>query len=132
MLRRVVISLFVMGGLACAAPKTVAPMNVSPIEPGPNERVNVSHVYVVVDASSSVVEEFPGVKALTQSVNGPLADGPIDSWDIRLNQGDETARAPLSSAPPAYRAAAEEAVDRESVPRAYRDQVKQYFDLDKE
>ena len=90
--------------------------------------------------SSWVTEEFgdnpeqrlEGVRALTQSVNGPLADGPIDSWDIRLNQGDETARAPLSAAPPAYRAAAEEAVDRESVPRAYRDQVKQYFDLDKE
>ena len=63
MLRRVAISICVLGGLACAAPKTVAPMNVSPIAPGPDQRVNVSHLYVVVDASASVVEQFGAVEA---------------------------------------------------------------------
>ena len=90
--------------------------------------------------SSWVVEEFgqnseerlEGVKALTQSVNVPLGDGPIDSWDIRLNRGAESSITPLSAAPPAYREAAEEAMEGETVPRAYRDQVKQYFDLNKE
>jgi len=75
MLRRVAITFFVLGGLACAAPKAVPPMNVSPIAPGPDQRVNVSHIYVVVDASSSVVEEFPGVKALTQSFVAGMPDG---------------------------------------------------------
>jgi OOP family OmpA-OmpF porin len=53
----------------------MAPMNVSPIRPGPDQRVNVSHVYVVVDASASVAEQFPGVKALTQSFVGGMPDG---------------------------------------------------------
>jgi len=90
--------------------------------------------------SSWLVEEFgenseerlQGVKALTQSVNVPLGEGPIDSWELRLNRGAESSVTPLSSAPPVYRAAAEEAMSGEAVPRAYRDQVKQYFDLNKE
>lgn len=75
MLRRVAITFCLLGGLACAAPKTVAPMNVSPIAPGPDQRVNVSHLYVVVDASASVTEQFPGVKALTQSFVKGMPEG---------------------------------------------------------
>ena len=97
-----------------------------------NRQVDGKHSSWVVDELGDNPEErLANVQALTQSVNVPLGDGPIDSWDIRLNEGSETAATPLSAAPPAYREAAEEAVDGENVPRAYRDQIKQYFDLEK-
>ena len=74
MLRRIAISLMLLGGLACATP-SVAPLGAGPIVPGPDERVNVSHVYVVIDASSSVEEAFPTEKALVQSFVGAMPDG---------------------------------------------------------
>ncbi len=86
--------------------------------------------WVVDELGENPEERLQNVQALTQSVRGKLNDGPIDSWTLRLSGSDEDAAAPLASAPPGYRAAAEEAVDGEAVPRAYRDQVKQYFDLD--
>ncbi len=90
--------------------------------------------------SSWTVESFQdfdekrlqNVKAVTASVDVPLGDGPVDSESFRLNESNEQAGSPLLSAPADYRAAAEEAIDGEGIPRAYRDQVKDYFDLDKE
>ena len=75
MLRRVAISLMLLGGLACASTPSVAPLGVSPIAPGPDERVNVSQVYVVIDSSSSVEEAFPTQKALVQSFVAAMPDG---------------------------------------------------------
>lgn len=75
MLRRGTILFFLLGGLACAGPQAVAPMAMTPIAPGADERVNVSQVYVVVDASASVLEEFPGEKALVQSFVSGMPEG---------------------------------------------------------
>jgi len=95
-----------------------------------DRQVDGSHSsWVVEEFGDNPEERLENIRALTQSVNAPLGDGPVESWDIRLERGDETAATPLSGLPPSYRAAAEEAVDGESVPRAYRDQVKQYFDV---
>ena len=76
-------------------------------------------------------QRIEGVNAVTAAVDVPLGDGPIDAESFRLNRSNERASAPLVAAPPGYRAAAEEAIDGESIPRAYRDQVKDYFDLEK-
>jgi len=58
----------------------------------------------------------------------PLGDGPVDVETFRLEGSQERSGAPLLQAPDGYREAAEEAIDGESIPRAYRDQVKTYFD----
>ena len=77
-------------------------------------------------------KRIENVNAVTATVDVPLGEGPVDAESFRLNQSNETAAAPLVAAPPDYRAAAEEAIDGEAIPRAYRDQVKDYFDLGKE
>jgi OOP family OmpA-OmpF porin len=74
MLRRSALTLSVLG-LACASPPAVAPLDVSPIAPAANERVNVSHVYVVIDSSSSVDQDFPTEKAMVESFVGAMPDG---------------------------------------------------------
>jgi len=75
MLRRSAITLSLLGALACASPPAVAPLAAGPIVPGPNERVNVSHVYVVVDSSASVDKQFPIEKAMVESFAGAMPDG---------------------------------------------------------
>jgi hypothetical protein len=70
-----------------------------------------------------------GIDALAVAAEIPLSEGPIEQEDIRLTGGDERAQTPLLNVPSSYRRAAEEAIDGEQVPRAYRDQVKSYFDV---
>ena len=86
--------------------------------------------WTVTEHSDYDEQRLEGVNALTQSVKVPLNDGPIETLSRRKQDGSETSLTPLSVAPESYRRAAEEAVGGESVPRAYRDQVKQYFDLE--
>lgn len=75
MYRRIAIAVSLLGGIACASPPAVSPLGAGPIVPGPEERVNVSHVYVLIDASSSVAEQFPVEKAIVQSFVGAMPDG---------------------------------------------------------
>jgi OOP family OmpA-OmpF porin len=79
MIRRVAIALSLAGLLACASsPPEVSPLNAGPVSPGPNERVNVSQVYVVVDSSSSIANDFQTQKALVRSFVGAMPDGSYD------------------------------------------------------
>ncbi len=73
-------------------------------------------------------ERLDGVEAVASTVDVPLGDGPVDVETFRLEGSQERSGAPLLQAPDGYREAAEEAIDGESIPRAYRDQVKTYFD----
>jgi len=75
MLRRAAISLALLGGIACASPPAISPLGAGPVVPGANERVNVSHVFVIVDSSSSVAEDFALQKAIVQSFAGAMPDG---------------------------------------------------------
>lgn len=75
MVRRVAIVFSLLGALACASPPEVSPLGAGPIVPGPNERVNVSQVYVLVDSSSSIEEYFAVQKALVRSFVGAMPDG---------------------------------------------------------
>jgi|GEM_PF-2460555 len=73
-------------------------------------------------------QRLQGVEAIAASVDVKLGGGPIDVETMRVAGSDERSGESLIQAPPGYKAAAEEAIDGESVPRAYRDQVKKYFD----
>ena len=73
-------------------------------------------------------ERLDGVEAVASTVDVPLGDGPVDVERFRLQGSQERAGAPLIQAPDGYREAAEEAIEGEGIPRAYRDQVKTYFD----
>jgi OOP family OmpA-OmpF porin len=73
--RRFAIVACLLGGVACAAPPTVSPLNAGPVVPGADERVNVSHVYALVDASSSIADDFPRQRAMVQSFVGAMPDG---------------------------------------------------------
>jgi hypothetical protein len=73
-------------------------------------------------------ERLDGVEAVASTVDVPLGEGPVDVETFRLSGSEERAATPLIQAPAGYREAAEEAIEGEGIPRAYRDQVKQYFD----
>jgi len=73
-------------------------------------------------------ERLQGVNAVASTVSVPLGEGPVDVEHFRLSGSDERSGQALIQAPAGYREAAEEAIDGESIPRAYRDQVKTYFD----
>jgi OOP family OmpA-OmpF porin len=75
MVRRFAIALSLLGGIACASSPEVSPISVSPVVPGSNERVNVSHVYVLVDSSSSIAQDFAAQKATVQSLAAAMPDG---------------------------------------------------------
>jgi len=70
-----------------------------------------------------------GSEALLASVPGDLDErGRIDTLETRLTGADEDARGAQLDIPAQYRDAAAEAMNNESIPPAYRDTVKQYFD----
>lgn len=75
MLRYVVIALSMLLGTACASPPPVSPIDVTPVVPGTNERVNVSHVYVLVDSSASIADDFAAQKAAVQALASGMPDG---------------------------------------------------------
>jgi OOP family OmpA-OmpF porin len=75
MLRYVGIALSVLLGTACASPPPVSPIDVRPVVPGTNERVNVSHVYVLVDSSASIADDFAAQKAAVQALASGMPDG---------------------------------------------------------
>jgi OOP family OmpA-OmpF porin len=75
MYRRVAIVLSLAGAIACAGPPEVSPLGAGPVVPGSEERVAVSHVYVLVDSSSSIAEDFQMQKALVRSFVGAMPDG---------------------------------------------------------
>jgi OOP family OmpA-OmpF porin len=66
MYRQVAVVSCLFATLACATP-SVAPLAATPIKPGANERVVVTHSYLIVDSSQSVQDEFARQKALVQS-----------------------------------------------------------------
>lgn len=73
-------------------------------------------------------KRLDGVDAVASTVAVPLGDGPVETESMRLSGSGERSAAPLLEAPAGYREAAEEAIEGEAIPRAYRDQVKRYFD----
>lgn len=73
-------------------------------------------------------ERLQGVNAVASTVDVPLGEGPVDVEHFRLSGSEERSGQALIQAPAGYREAAEEAIDGEGIPRAYRDQVKTYFD----
>ncbi len=73
-------------------------------------------------------ERLDGVEAVATTVDVPLGEGPVDTETFRLSGSDERSASALVQAPAGYREAAEEAIQGEGIPRAYRDQVKEYFD----
>lgn len=73
-------------------------------------------------------ERLDGVEAVATTVDVPLGEGPVDVETFRLSGSDERSASALVQAPAGYREAAEEAIQGEGIPRAYRDQVKEYFD----
>jgi hypothetical protein len=73
-------------------------------------------------------ERLEGVHAVASSVKVPLGEGPVDVEHFRLSGSDERSGQVLIQAPPGYREAAQEAIEGEGIPRAYRDQIKTYFD----
>jgi OOP family OmpA-OmpF porin len=78
MFRRVVVVSSLLGGLACAAP-SVAPLGAGPVSPGANERLAVTHTYLIVDSSQSVDEAFPSEKALVESFVGAMPNGSYEA-----------------------------------------------------
>ncbi len=73
-------------------------------------------------------KRLEGIQAVTQTVDVPIGDGPVDVEFMRRTGSDERSGKALVQAPEGYRAAADEAIDGEGVPRIYREQVKTYFD----
>ncbi|MCP4869366.1 MAG: hypothetical protein GY898_11690 [Proteobacteria bacterium] len=73
-------------------------------------------------------ERLQGVSAVASTVDVPLGEGSVDVEYFRLSGSEERSGQALIQAPAGYREAAEEAIDGEGIPRAYRDQVKTYFD----
>ena len=73
-------------------------------------------------------ERLDGVEAVATTVDVPLGEGPVDVETFRLSGSEERSASALVQAPAGYREAAEEAIQGEGIPRAYRDQVKEYFD----
>jgi hypothetical protein len=89
---------------------------------------NRTSSWVVPFEQSHEAERLQGIQAVATTVDVPLGQGPVDVETLRLGGSDERSAAPLLTLPPSYREAAEEAVDGEAVPRAYREQVRTYFD----
>ena len=73
-------------------------------------------------------ERLEGIEAVATTVDVALGEGPVDVETFRLSGSSERSAAGLVQAPAGYREAAEEAIQGEGIPRAYRDQVKEYFD----
>jgi hypothetical protein len=73
-------------------------------------------------------KRLEGIKAITETVAVPIGEGTVDVEFMRRTGSNETSGKALVQAPEGYRAAAEEAIDGEGVPRIYREQVKTYFD----
>jgi hypothetical protein len=94
-----------------------------------NRQVDGSHRDWVTEFGQEHVEDrMEGIQAVTQTVEVPVGEGPVDMEFMRRTGGDEASGRALIQAPAGYRAAAEEAIDGEGVPRVYRDQIKTYFD----
>jgi hypothetical protein len=73
-------------------------------------------------------KRLEGIKAITETVAVPIGEGAVDVEFMRRTGSNETSGKALIQAPEGYRAAADEAIDGEGVPRIYREQVKTYFD----
>jgi len=75
-------------------------------------------------------ERLRDAEGLLTSVEGQLdTEGQIDTLPIRLLPGDdEQVSVPSMAVPEAYREAAADALNDESIPPGYRQQVKEYFD----
>ncbi len=95
--------------------------------------------YRISERTSEWEEEFQDLydpdrlrdaEALITGVEGQLdTEGHIDTLPIRLLPGDnEQVNLPSVAMPEAYREAAADALDDESIPPGYRQQVKEYFD----
>jgi OmpA-OmpF porin, OOP family len=69
--------------LACATP-VQKPVDVQPIAPGSGESVVVDHSILIVDSSGSIcrTEQFPGEKALSQSLVSAMPAGKYDAGAI--------------------------------------------------
>lgn len=72
----------VLFSLACASPPPVAPVNVGPVAPSAGEKVVVDQSILIVDASSSVADEFPGEKAMVQSLVASMPEGSYEAGSI--------------------------------------------------
>jgi len=73
-------------------------------------------------------KRLEGIQAVTQTVDVPIGDGPVDVEFMRRTGSSERSAGSLVQAPEGYREAADEAIEGEGVPRIYREQVKTYFD----
>ena len=75
-------------------------------------------------------ERLRDAESLITGVEGQLdTEGHIDTLPIRLLPGDnERVELPTLDMPDVYREAAADALDDESIPPGYRQQVKEYFD----
>ncbi len=94
-----------------------------------NRQVDGSHRDWVTEFGQEHVEDrMEGIQAVTQTVEVPVGEGPVDVEFMRRTGGDEASGRALIQAPAGYREAAAEAIDGEGVPRVYRDQIKTYFD----
>ncbi len=62
------------------------------------------------------------------SEQGQLRDGRVDALVTRLSGSDEEAYAPQMEIPASYQQEAVEAIETETIPPAYREAVKTYFD----
>jgi len=71
-----------VAALACGGARELAPLATQPVAPGAHQRVSVDHVYLVIDASASVDEEFERVKALVRSFVKTMPEGRYQSGSI--------------------------------------------------
>jgi OOP family OmpA-OmpF porin len=73
-----------MLALACQAPPPVRPVDVQPVAPKSGESVVVDHSIVIVDSSGSTQDEFPGEKALVQSLVSAMPSGSYQAGAIEF------------------------------------------------
>ena len=70
-----------------------------------------------------------GAETLTVGEDGVVDEsGHQDIIHSRLTEGQEDATSPLLSMPPQYREAADKSLNDETIPPAYREAIKNYFD----
>jgi OOP family OmpA-OmpF porin len=83
--------------LACATP-VVKPVDVQPVVPGSGESVVVDQSILIVDSSGSIcrTEQFPGEKALTQSLVSSMPAGKYEAGAIAFG-GVKREKHPLAA-----------------------------------